>query len=54
MEEQQHEGPSDEEGHGKPRSKSKKRKAKLTTVEVLAPTQRERSMADAYGGQAVG
>jgi len=47
-------GPSDDDGTGKPRSKNRKRKAKMTTVEVLPPTQRERSMADAYGGQAVG
>lgn len=34
--------------------KPKKKKPKLTTIEFLQPTTREKSMAGAYGGQAVG
>lgn len=33
---------------------NKKKKKKVTTVEVLAPTSRDKNMAGAYGGQAVG
>ena len=36
------------------KKKSKKKKPKVTTVEVLQPTGRDKSMAGAYGGQAVG
>lgn len=36
------------------RPKKKKKKSKVTTVEVLQPTGREKNMAGAYGGQAVG
>lgn len=38
----------------KRRSKKKKLETKMTTVEVLQPTEREKSMAGAYGGQAIG
>lgn len=34
--------------------KRRKKKNKVTTVEVLQPTGREKNMAGAYGGQAVG
>lgn len=34
--------------------KKKKKKPKMSTIEVLPPTQREKVMAGAYGGQAVG
>lgn len=35
-------------------SNIKQKKNKLTTVTVLKPTKREKSMAGAYGGQAMG
>ena len=40
----------------KPRKKKpkKKKKAKLSTIEFLQPTGREKDMAGAYGGQAIG
>lgn len=34
--------------------KKSKKKAKNTTIEFLQPTDREKSMAGAYGGQAIG
>lgn len=34
--------------------KPKKKKTKTTTIEFLQPTDREKSMAGAYGGQAIG
>lgn len=34
--------------------KAKKKKPKVSTVEILQPTGREKNMAGAYGGQAVG
>jgi len=36
------------------KKKLKKKKTKVTTVEILQPTGREKIMAGAYGGQAVG
>jgi hypothetical protein len=36
------------------KKKPKKKKAKLSTIEFLQPTGREKNMAGAYGGQAIG
>jgi len=36
------------------KKKKKAKKAKLTTIEFLQPTGREKNMAGAYGGQAIG
>jgi len=36
------------------KKKPKKKKPKLSTIEFLQPTGREKSMAGAYGGQAIG
>lgn len=38
----------------KNKSKSKKKKPKISTVQILQPTGRDKNMAGAYGGQAVG
>lgn len=38
----------------KTKKKSKKKKNKQSTIEFLQPTGREKSMAGAYGGQAIG
>lgn len=36
------------------KAKKKKPKKKITTVEILPPTARDKQTAEAYGGQAVG
>ena len=36
------------------KKRNNKKKAQMTTVELLQPTDREKSMASAYGGQAIG
>lgn len=41
-------------GGGSKKRKGKKKKPKVSTVEILQPTGREKNMAGAYGGQAVG
>lgn len=46
-------GPEDQ-GLKKKRRKRKQKKPKLATVEFLQPTDREKNMAGAYGGQAIG
>jgi hypothetical protein len=48
-----HYAPDDVADDGTARPQKKKKK-KITTVEVLAPTNRDKNMAGAYGGQAVG
>jgi len=50
-----HHAPDDMGDDGQPTQRAqKKKKKKITTVEVLAPTARDKNMAGAYGGQAVG
>jgi hypothetical protein len=43
-----------ESGPSKGFKKKKPKKSKMTTVEILPPTARDKQTANAYGGQAVG
>lgn len=45
---------NEEVAERKIKKKLKKRKPKLSTIEFLQPTGREKNMAGAYGGQAIG